>query len=215
MSKIKKGKFIIIEGGDGAGKTTQANLLKKAFENKGHKVCYTHEPGGTKTGEAIRKILKGNFTLNPLSELFLFSAARTLWIEKIVKPAIKKGKIVISDRSFPSTFAYQGYAGKIKIKDIEQINKMALADIKPDLIIILDIDYQTLIKRQKKRGKQDRFEKRGKIFHNNVLKGYRNFSKNEKTAILINGRNTIEEIHKKVINIVNEKLHFNLKEEKF
>jgi dTMP kinase len=171
--------FITIEGGEGAGKTTHSLLLKEFFENKGFNVFLTREPGGTVLAENVRKILLNpSFNVSPISELFLYEAARAQHIQEIIKPALKKNQIVICDRFIDATIAYQGFGRKIDLNTIETLNDIASFNLKPSLTIYLDI--QPVFGLSKAKGldkesygkKGDRIEREKLSFHKNVRKGY-------------------------------------------
>jgi dTMP kinase len=174
-----KGIFITIEGGEGSGKTTQSRLLKEYLEKLGRKVLLTREPGGTLFAESIRKILLSPDSRPvPLSELFLYEAARAQHMDEFVIPALKAGKVVICDRFTDATVAYQGYGRKLDIKLINQLNKEATFGILPNLTIYLDIDPKKGLNKAKFLDKEsygadgDRIERESVVFHNNVRKGY-------------------------------------------
>ncbi|MDR2818172.1 MAG: dTMP kinase [Endomicrobium sp.] len=177
--KKNKGIFITIEGGEGSGKTTQSRLLKEYLEKLGRKVLLTREPGGTLFAESIRKILLSPDSRPvPLSELFLYEAARAQHMDEFVIPALKAGKVVICDRFTDATVAYQGYGRKLDIKLINQLNKEATFGILPNLTIYLDIDPKKGLNKAKFLDKEsygadgDRIERESVVFHNNVRKGY-------------------------------------------
>jgi dTMP kinase len=177
--KKNKGIFITIEGGEGSGKTTQSRLLKEYLEKLGRKVLLTREPGGTLFAESIRKILLSpDARPVPLSELFLYEAARAQHMDEFVIPALKVGKVVICDRFTDATVAYQGYGRKLDIKLINQLNKEATFGILPNLTIYLDIDPKKGLNKAKFLDKEsygtdgDRIERESVVFHNNVRKGY-------------------------------------------
>ncbi|MDR2251496.1 MAG: dTMP kinase [Endomicrobium sp.] len=182
--KKNKGIFITIEGGEGSGKTTQSRLLKEYLEKLGRKVLLTREPGGTLFAESIRKILLNPDSRPvPLSELFLYEAARSQHMDEFVIPALKAGKVVICDRFTDATVAYQGYGRKLDIKLINRLNKEATFGILPNLTIYLDIDPKKGLNKAKFLDKEsygasgDRIERESVIFHNNVRKGYLNQAK--------------------------------------
>jgi dTMP kinase len=177
--KKNKGVFITIEGGEGSGKTTQSHLLKEYLEKLGRKVLLTREPGGTLFAESIRKILLSPDSQPvPLSELFLYEAARAQHMDEFVISALKAGKVVICDRFTDATVAYQGYGRKLDIKLINRLNKEATFGILPNLTIYLDIDPKKGLNKAKFLDKEsygaggDRIERESVIFHNNVRKGY-------------------------------------------
>jgi dTMP kinase len=182
--KKDKGIFITIEGGEGSGKTTQSRLLKEYLEKLGYKVLLTREPGGNLFAESIRKILLNpDLRPVPLSELFLYEAARAQHMDEFVIPALKAGKVVICDRFTDATVAYQGYGRKLDIKLINRLNKEASFGILPKLTIYLDIDPKKGLNKAKFLDKEsygvdgDRIERESVVFHSNVRKGYLNQAK--------------------------------------
>ncbi|MDR1941726.1 MAG: dTMP kinase [Endomicrobium sp.] len=178
---MKKNKplFITFEGGEGSGKTSNCLLLKEYLENKGFKVFLTREPGGASLAETVRKILLDpNSKLTPLSELFLYEAARAQHIKEIIEPALKSGAIVICDRFTDATVAYQGYARGINTGLIGKLNKAASFGLDPALTIYLDVKPEIGLGKAKKLNKEsygkngDRIEMESLQFHKNVRKGY-------------------------------------------
>ena len=142
MKKSKKSCFISFEGGEGTGKSTQSKLLFEYLKKEKIPAILTREPGGTETAEKIREILvtgKANKIIAK-TELLLHYAARLDHMEKVILPALSKGKIVISDRFFDSTYAYQGYGHSVDIKMIDKLNQISLGGFKPDVSFIFDID---------------------------------------------------------------------------
>ncbi|GHT59760.1 thymidylate kinase [Endomicrobiia bacterium] len=175
----KKHIFITIEGGEGSGKTTQSLLLKKFFEQKNYEVLLTREPGGTVLAEAIRRILLNpGLHLVPLSELFLYEAARAQHMKELVIPSLKSGKVVICDRFTDATVAYQGYGRKLSVELINKLNFTASFGISPTLTIHLDIVPFKGLTKAKKLNKEsygtdgDRIERESIRFHNSVRNGY-------------------------------------------
>ncbi len=201
---MKKGLFITFEGIDGCGKTTQIELLKNSLEKQGENVLLTREPGAKGLGEKLREILlnyEGDVSSN--CESFLFLADRAQHIDTIIKPAIDKGIIVICDRHTDSTVAYQGYGRGLDLKQIHYLNNIATNGIKPDLTFILDIDVETSLERIGKA--RDRMESAGIDFFNRVRKGYIEISRQEpERAKLINGKDSIENIHSQIIKHISE-----------
>ena len=202
---MTQGLFITFEGPDGCGKTTQMNLLAQYFEKKGKKVVLTREPGGKGLGEKVREILLNyNGEVSDRCESFLFLADRAQNIDIIVKPAVEKGKIVLCDRHIDSTVAYQGYGRGLDINEINMLNNLATGGKKPDLTLVFDVDVETSMKRVGK--EKDRMESAGIDFHNRVRNGYLELAKQEPDRIkVLDATKTIEEIHEKVIEII-EKL---------
>lgn len=202
---MTQGLFITFEGPDGCGKTTQMNLLAQYFEKKGKKVVLTREPGGKGLGEKVREILLNyNGEVSDRCESFLFLADRAQNIDIIVKPAVEKGEIVLCDRHIDSTVAYQGYGRGLNINEINILNNLATGGRKPDLTLVFDVDVETSMKRVGK--EKDRMESAGIDFHNRVRNGYLELAKQEPNRIkVLDATKTIEEIHEKVVEIV-EKL---------
>lgn len=194
--------FITFEGIDLCGKSTQAKLLYDYLIKSKRKVILVREPGGTLISEKIRNILldKENSKMKYITEFLLFSASRHQLTEEIIKPLLKKNYIVICDRYYDSSTAYQGYGGKIDLKIINQINKIATNNLVPDLSFLIDINYEENIRRRKLSGKShDRIEQKEKNYYKKVITGYRTISKlNKKRFRLIDGKKDIETIHNEI-----------------
>ena len=165
------GAFIVFEGGDGSGKSTQARILKRRLSRKGYPVVLTHEPGGTPLGEAARRWLKGRPGLTPLTELFLFSAARAQTMDRVVSPSLDSHQTVICDRFCASTVVYQGHGRGLDLELIERINGAATGGIRPDLTVLLDIPAEIGLARRSG-AKGDPFESEALEFHRRVRQGY-------------------------------------------
>jgi dTMP kinase len=167
-----RGKFITFEGSEGSGKSTQSKLLYQYLKRKGFKVICLREPGGTKISEKIRKILldSRNDSITPITEMLLYMTARSQLVSKIIKPALKKGKIVICDRFLDSTIAYQGYGLGVDIKLIKYVGKFVTSGIKPDLTIFLDLPLKKGLKHRQ--FSKDRIERRSLAYHSRVRQGY-------------------------------------------
>ena len=146
---IKKGIFITFEGPEGCGKSTQSRLLYEYLKRMHYDCVYTREPGGTKLGELVRRVLLGSadVKIDDRTELFLFEAARSQIVRELIMPAINAGKVIICDRFSDATRSYQGYGGKVPLPTIELLDKIATGGLKPDLTILLDIDTATGLKR--------------------------------------------------------------------
>lgn len=200
----KKGIFITFEGGEGAGKSTQAKLLEKHLKNSGKKVLLLREPGTTAIGEKLRKIISKNTEeLDPLTELFLFSAARKELINKFINPALTKNTIVICDRYIDSTIAYQHYGRNINLKTIQSIIALTTVNLMPDLTILLDINYKEMLKR--KPNNLDYFEREDEEFHKKIQNGYNKLAKQEpKRWKKINATLQEKEIFQIIIKTVNQ-----------
>jgi dTMP kinase len=206
LAKKYAGKFVVLDGPDGCGKTTQAELLAQWLKSQNVAVETFRDPGGTAIGEKIRQILLNpeHIQMSTCSELLLYMAARTqLWEEKIA-PALKKNKCVVLDRWLSSTCAYQGYAGGFGIENVIKIATDCLERPWPDLTIILDVDPEAAAKRLK--GTPDRMERKGDGFHQRVRKGFLKLVKGRKDFVIIDATDDIETVHKQVINIVEKTL---------
>jgi dTMP kinase len=201
----KKGVFISFEGIEGTGKTKQSRLLYEYFRKIGYKVILTGEPGGTRIGLKIRDLLLSveNRKMTPVSELLLYNASRAQHIKEVIIPALKKGFIVITDRFTDSTKAYQGYGRGIDLKLIDLLEKIVTEDVRPDLTLLLDLDVEIGLKRNRHINKTDRLELEDIKFHKRVRKGYLKIAAKEPERIkLIDASGSIEEIHQKIIGIV-------------
>lgn len=183
---MTQGLFITLEGGEGAGKSTQIRLLAEALRKSGSEVVLTREPGGTPEAEKIRNFLVqrdgGDWT--PMAECLLLYAARQMHVETLIKPALAAGKVVISDRFTDSTRAYQSYGGGLPIETIENLNTLVLGDFAPDLTFILDLPVEIGLARSGKRlaaqaSQEDRFENMGTAFHERLRLGFLEIAKKE------------------------------------
>jgi len=202
--------FITFEGPEGSGKTTQIDKLKSYLKSKGFSVVKTREPGGSYIAEKIRRILLSNKNINlsPKAELLLYLASRAQHIQDIIKPALKRGAIVLCDRFSDSTMAYQGYGRGISKSLINKINKFVTNGIKPDLTIYLDIDIKSGLKRAKAlKGKKDRLEKESIVFHNIVRRGFLKIAKAEPQRVkIIKGTKSIDKIHREIKEYIDKLL---------
>ena len=163
--------FITFEGGEGCGKSTQANALYRKLRRKNLPAVLTHEPGGTTLGEQIGKMLKRKTeNIHPQTELLLFAASRAQLVADVIQPALKEGKIVICDRFSHSTTAYQGYGRELDLATVQMVNNLATQDVQPNIVIFLDLSPEEGLAR---RGKLlDRFELQELSFHRRVRQGY-------------------------------------------
>lgn len=163
--------FITFEGGEGCGKSTQANALYWKLRQKNLPAVLTHEPGGTTLGEQIGKMLKRKTeNIHPQTELLLFAASRAQLVADVIQPALKEGEIVICDRFSHSTTAYQGYGRELDLATVQMINNLATQNVKPNIVIFLDLLSEEGLAR---RGKLlDRFELQELSFHRQVRQGY-------------------------------------------
>ncbi len=203
---MKKGLFITLEGADGCGKTTQLNLLKEYLTSKGYEIVVTREPGGKGLGEKLREILLNyDGEVSDRCEAFLYFADRAQNIDTIIKPAINSGKIVLCDRHTDSSVAYQGYGREQNIDNINMLNELAVNGVHPDLTIVFDIDTETSMARVG--AEKDRLESAGIEFHKRVRNGYLEIAKKNPQRIkVVDASQTIEDVQRDVIKIVEEVL---------
>lgn len=195
--------FITFEGPEGAGKTTQANLLSSFLEKEGFSVLLTYEPGASKVGKEIRNILlEKEVEISAKAETLLYLADRAEHVQHIILPALKENKIVICDRFFDSTVAYQGFGRGLEARSILEINDWATDKLKPDLTFILDLPVEAGLQRLKN-GFLDRLEKETIEFHQKVREGFLTISKKEPERIkIIDVLLPVTLIHRQVKDIV-------------
>lgn len=197
--KIDGGFYLILEGGEGAGKGTQIGEIEKLCFGMGYNVETIREPGGTGFGEKIRSLLLSpeHEELDSLMELFLFSADRRYALENKVGPWLKDGKVVISDRSYVSTLVYQGVAGGIDKKNVEYICGLVTRGFPFDLAVVLDIPVEVGLERgiRVSGGEgSDKIEERDFEYHERVREGYRKFVEENERAVLIDANRTPDEV---------------------
>lgn len=202
--------FITFEGIDGSGKTTQANLLVERLKEEGHDCVFLREPGGTEISEKIRMLLldRDHLAMTQLAELFLFSAARTQLVSEVIRPCLELKKIVVCDRFYDSTTAYQGYGRGIDIESIKKVNSIAAQGVVPDITFILDIELNE-IERRRPSGKRniDRMESGGNLLFEKVRRGYLELARDEPhRCVLVNGMRPRQEIHEEIWGIVQTRL---------
>ncbi|MBM6754983.1 dTMP kinase [Collinsella tanakaei] len=174
--------FITLEGIDGCGKSTQARLLAAALEGAGHTVVTVREPGGIDISEQIRAILldPANSTMSDTCELLLYAAARAQVVHEVIAPALAAGSVVVCDRFFDSTTAYQGFAGSSTREDVDAANALAVGDFRPDLTFVFDIDPAAAAARRAERaGGPDRMEAKGLAFQERVAEGFRTIARED------------------------------------
>jgi dTMP kinase len=169
---MKRGAFITFEGSEGSGKSTHSKLLCAYLKSRGFKIVFIREPGSTRIGEKIRKVLldKKNNHMAMETEMLLYMASRAQLVQQVILPALKARKVVICDRFLDSTLAYQGYGAGLDLDTIKSVGRFATSSLKPDLTIFLDIDTEAGLSRTGKT--KDRIEIRPVSFHHRVRRGY-------------------------------------------
>ncbi len=206
---LRCGIFITFEGVEGCGKSTHARLVHRALKRLGYPSMYTKEPGGTKIGDKIRRILLDtkNTSLAVITELFLFEASRSEVVDKVITPALRRKMVVICDRFFDATMAYQGYGSGLNKNNIKSMTNFATKNLKPDLTIILDISIKKGLYRAGFKNGKDRMEKRPVSYHKRVRKGYRDIAKREPGRVrLISTMKDVDDTHtavmREVLNVI-------------
>ena len=199
----KKGLFISFEGPEASGKSSQILLLQKYLKKNNISFITTREPGGTKFAESLRTlILKIKSDINIEEEILMLMAARSHHINNVIKPAIEKGFLVISDRFADSTFVYQGYVNNFGIQKAKNLHKNILHNFLPHKTFLFNLSTSKIIARLKNRKSKNKYDKLDKNFHDQVNKGYELISKN-KRFIKIDASKSITSINKKIINTIN------------
>jgi dTMP kinase len=180
--------LIAVEGIEGAGKSTQVELVARALRERGIEAVVTREPGGTKAGEAIRAVaLDRDLHLDAVPELLLMLAARSVFVGQVVRPALAAGRIVLTDRYELSTFAYQGGGRGLELEQVKALNRVATGGLSPDLCVVLDVDAEQGLARGRGRAR-DRIEAEDLEFHRRVAAAYRELARREPNVALVNAR---------------------------
>jgi len=208
----RRGIFFTLEGIDGTGKSTQHRLLVRYLRSQGRKVVSTREPGGTAVGERVRSILLASRTgeLAPLAELALIYAARAQHLEEVVRPALARGEIVVSDRFNDASFAYQGYGRQLGIKTVRAFDRIIRGQTQADLTIVLDLDPRLALARAQGReirrnSPRGRFEAAGLEFHQRVRAGYLAIARREPRRVkVVKADRAVAEIQAEIREIVHE-----------
>jgi dTMP kinase len=230
----RRGKFITFEGLDGTGKSTQMRKLAAALRAAGHKVVETREPGGTATGEKIRRVLldSGTTDLSPLAEMALMFASRAQQIAEVIQPGLEHGQIVLCDRFTDSTEAYQGSGRKLGSDVVLKLHHLLCGDLQPDLTILLDSDPAMSVGRARRRNRrashgaskggnksagkhhadENRFEQEAGAFFGRVRDGYHAIAAREpQRVVAVDARGTPAQTHRKIIEVVGRKLKLGAK----
>jgi dTMP kinase len=199
--------FITFEGTEGCGKSTQVQRLKAHLERNKFPVLVTREPGGTPIGETIRDLLQfapHGAGMTGETELLLFEASRAQLVREVIKPALDRGLYVISDRFFDSTTAYQGAARKLDNRIVEQLNRFAVGECRPDITFVLDVDLATAQARlQRTPRRPDRMERQPAEFYEAVRQAYRDLAEHEPDrVVLIDGSRSEEKIENEIWQIL-------------
>jgi dTMP kinase len=220
----RRGKFITFEGLDGTGKSTQLRKLAAALRAAGHNVVETREPGGTATGEKIRRVLLDSKTqgLSPMAEMALMFASRAQHIAEVIQPALEHGQIVLCDRFTDSTEAYQGYGRKLGSEDVLNLHRVLCGGLQPDLTILLDSDPGLSISRARRRnqqannrghkngnkgGDENRFEQQNRAFFARVHAGYLAIAAREPQRVVqMDASGSASQTHRKIMEVLGQTL---------
>jgi dTMP kinase len=213
--KGNPGKFITLEGGEGAGKSTQIARLADALRGAGIEVVTTREPGGSPAGERIRKLLvEGDpGSLAPMTEALLHFAQRAEHLAQTIRPALARGAWVISDRFADSTMAYQGYGHKLGRRTIETLYRLVCGSFKPNLTLILDLPVKIGLGRAaQRRGTETRYERMEIAFHERLRRAFRDIAKREpKRCAVIDATKDIDAVTAQIVQVVNSRLRLKLR----
>lgn len=214
MSQANRGRLISFEGLDGAGKTTQMQLLEQWLQARGVSYIRTLEPGGTPLGIEIRPLVlnRPELGIRPLAEALLFQADRAQHFAELVIPSLQAGKLVITDRCYDASIAYQGYARGVGVELVEQLSMLATRGIKPDLTILLDLDPSQVQGRTDvstdvsgTREGRTRFDAEREEFHQKVQEGFRMLARKYPERIkVVNASRSVEQIHEEIVGLVKE-----------
>jgi len=202
--------FITFEGPEGSGKTSHIPYLVGYLREKGHTVFPTREPGGTSISEQIRDILHDlkNAEMHPRTETLLYQAARAQIVEQVIKPRLAGGEIVISDRYYDSTIAYQGYGHQQDLEQVRTLVKYATGGLIPDLTILLDLDVETGLQRKKKNGLEwNRMDAHEVAFYERVRAGYLEMVKQEPHRwVVVDSSQKWDDVQDELRKVIQEKL---------
>ena len=204
------GRFITLEGGEGAGKSTQIQVMKDYLLTRGIDVVVTREPGGTSEGQEIRNLLVSGDKdkWSPLSETLLIMADRAAHLERVIRPALAEGKYVVCDRFFDSTKAYQGVAGGLGLDVIHNLQQPVLGTTLPDVTLLLDIDPEKGLRRAQERGGELRFESKTLAYHRTLRNAFLDFAAQEPDRIfVIDADRDVEAVSDDILAVLDERLN--------
>lgn len=209
-----KGYLITLEGIDGCGKSTQAQLLATQLQERGYQVVLTREPGGTPLAEAIRQLIltPSPERLEPLAEILLYAASRAQHVQKLIRPALAAGKLVVCERFIDSSLAYQGYGLGRDLEVIRAVNRAAVGELQPDLTLLLDLKLthsrQRLNSRTQANGTgHDRIEQRGPAFQERVRRGFLALAQQEQRWVVLDAnRKSVAAVHQEIMAAVTTRL---------
>src|SRR5687768_1248353 len=196
---VASGVFVVLEGGDGCGKSTQSRILAGRLRAAGREVVRTREPGATEVGAGIRALVLGGGDLDSRAEALLIAADRAEHVAEVIRPALARGEVVVSDRYVPSSLAYQGVARGLGVDEIARLSEWATGGLAPDLVLVLDVDPGEAAGRRA--GPQDRMEREPDAFRAQVNQAYRDLA-GRSGWTLIDGRAPVDGVAEEVWNDV-------------
>lgn len=207
-TRADRGLFIVMEGPDGSGKTTQIEQLSEYLTRLGRSCLITREPGGTGIGEQIRQVIldPDNKGMSEVTEMLLYAAARAQLMKEKIVPAIEAGQVVLSDRFLDSSLVYQGIARGLGVDAVRMVNALGIGSFSPDLVIFLDLPEEEGIRRKKGQKQLDRMEQESLDFHHMVAEGYRQILRERPDVVRIDASGSVEEIGRQIRACVDERL---------
>jgi dTMP kinase len=202
----RRGRFIVIEGADYTGKSTQARRLADRLARRGRRVLHIREPGSTRIGEAVRAILldPANDRMALTTETMLYMAARAQLVAEVVRPALARGVLVVCERFLLSTAVYQGIAGGAGVRAVFDLGRFAIGRTWPDLTILLDIDSRAAESRH--RGRKDRIEQRGLSFQRKVRAGFRRLARQVPRVMTVDARGSVDAVADRIAAVVRDRV---------
>lgn len=202
----RRGFFLVLEGPDKSGKSTQARLLAAALRARGRTVLHTREPGGTSLAEGVRAVLLNpDLRVDPVAELFLYEASRAQHVGETIRPALTRGEVVLSERFTLSTDVYQGLARGLGLQMTRTLNAVATGGLAPDLTLVIDIPPREFKNRDRKRA-LDRVEREGLAFRGRVRRGYLRLARTRPKTALIDGSRSSADVHRAILQKVDAAL---------
>lgn len=202
---LTRGLFLVLEGPEGAGKTTQAARLEEWLVARGLRVLRVREPGGTEAGEEIRRVLLHSGHLPARAELLLMEAARAVLVEQRIRPALAEGQVVVADRFALSSLAYQGVARGLGLEPVRMLNDFATGGLVPDLTLVLVVPPEVGERRRAARGAADRIERAGRDFHERVAGAYEMLAREEVGVVLVDGTEPSDVVHGRITGLLRER----------
>jgi len=206
---IVRGRFIVFEGGEGAGKSTQARAVRDALEARGRRTLLTREPGGSPLAEAIRGLVLGNWPegIDAVTEVLLIFAARAAHLRATILPALEAGVDVICDRFVDASYAYQGAGRGLDQQRIGELERLVLGDLRPDLVIVLDVDPKLGVERIVARGGNNRFDSETAEFMQRVRAAYlQRAAEGPSRHVVINAARSFDQVHRDLLQLLDTRL---------